>query len=195
MSALPGQDLEVQLEDMRMRADPLADNTIATLLGPWTNLLQAAHGDNANWATLDFINAQMAQWQSNGGLDAWKVALPGDDDAHARTESLCPGRRQPARLGRHGAHRTGRKAVHGLRHAVLHAAVLFQPARMLCHPRPGRRAARGLSQLEAHTEYRIRATAAMIFPVMMIGGLTRPEGGGLPAGAQGAPDPRHDPAT
>ena len=34
-------------------------------------------------------------------------------------------------------------------------------------------------QLEAHTEYRIRATAAMIFPVMMIGGLTRPDGGGL----------------
>ena len=83
MSALPGQDLEVQLEDMRMRADPLADNTIATLLGPWTNLLQAAHGDNANWATLDFINAQMAQWQSNGGLDAWNAVYRSDEPASA----------------------------------------------------------------------------------------------------------------
>ena len=34
-------------------------------------------------------------------------------------------------------------------------------------------------QLEKHTEYRIRATAAMIFPVMMQGGLTSPDGAGV----------------
>ncbi|TAF69260.1 MAG: bifunctional aminodeoxychorismate synthase component I/aminotransferase, partial [Curvibacter sp.] len=34
------------------------------------------------------------------------------------------------------------------------------------------------AQLEARTEHRIRATAAMIFPVMMRGGLTAPQGGG-----------------
>jgi hypothetical protein len=34
-------------------------------------------------------------------------------------------------------------------------------------------------QLEQHTDYRVRATAAMIFPVMMHGGLTDPKGGGV----------------
>jgi hypothetical protein len=34
-------------------------------------------------------------------------------------------------------------------------------------------------QLETHTDYRIRATGAMIFPVMMAGGLTAPDGGGI----------------
>jgi len=34
-------------------------------------------------------------------------------------------------------------------------------------------------QLEAHTDYRVRSTAAMIFPVMLEGGLTTPAGGGV----------------
>jgi len=34
-------------------------------------------------------------------------------------------------------------------------------------------------QLEDRAEHRIRTTGAMIFPVMMRGGLTRPEGGGI----------------
>ena len=34
-------------------------------------------------------------------------------------------------------------------------------------------------QLEEHTEYRIRQTAAMVFPVMMKGGLTTAGGGGV----------------
>ena len=34
-------------------------------------------------------------------------------------------------------------------------------------------------QLEQHTEHRIRSTAAMIFPVMMHGGLTQPAGAGV----------------
>ncbi len=34
-------------------------------------------------------------------------------------------------------------------------------------------------QLEAHCDYRVRSTAAMIFPVMMKAGLTSPEGGGI----------------
>jgi ER-bound oxygenase mpaB/B'/Rubber oxygenase, catalytic domain len=34
-------------------------------------------------------------------------------------------------------------------------------------------------QLENHAEHRIRATGAMVFPVMMPGGLTNPNGGGI----------------
>ena len=34
-------------------------------------------------------------------------------------------------------------------------------------------------QLEQRTDWRIRSTAAMIFPVMMRGGLTTPAGGGV----------------
>ena len=34
-------------------------------------------------------------------------------------------------------------------------------------------------QLEQHTDYRIRSTAAMIFPVMMKGGLGQPDGSGV----------------
>jgi len=179
MSALPGQDLEVQLEDMRMRADPLADNTIATLLGPWADPEQAAQGDNANWATLDFINAQMAQWQSNGGLDAWKQDHPGDDaltrelKAYVRAGIGLPAWADPVRIER------AEKLF--MDYGMLSCTLLFCSSLPECYVIPDLAAVLHVAgQLEAHTEYRIRATAAMIFPVMMIGGLTRPDGGGLP---------------
>jgi ER-bound oxygenase mpaB/B'/Rubber oxygenase, catalytic domain len=179
MSVLPGQDLDVQLEDMRMRADPLADNTIATLLGPWHNLEQAAHGDNANWATLDFINAQMAQWQSNGGLDVWKQDQPGDDaltvelKAYVRAGIALPDWADKERIER------AEKLF--MDYGMLSCTLLFCSSLPECYVIPDLAAVLHVAgQLEAHTEYRIRATAAMIFPVMMIGGLTRSEGGGLP---------------
>lgn len=179
MSDLPGQDLEVQLEDMRMRADPLADDTIARLLGPWTDLEHAARGDHGNWDTLDAINAQMAQWQSNGGLDAWKHDAAGDDDltrelkAYVRAGIDLPGWAIPERIER------AEKLF--MDYGMLSCTLLFCSSLPECYVIPDLAAVLHVAgQLETRTEYRIRATAAMIFPVMMIGGLTRPDGGGLP---------------
>ncbi|HEY0062092.1 MAG TPA: oxygenase MpaB family protein [Telluria sp.] len=179
MSALPGQDLEVQLEDMRMRADPLADNTIATLLGPWTDLQQAAHGNNENWAVLDFINAHMAQWQSNGGLDAWKIDSAHDD---ALTRELKAYVRAGITLPEWANHeRIERAEKLFMDYGMLSCTLLFCSSLPECYVIPDLAAVLHVAgQLEAHTDHRIRSTAAMIFPVMMIGGLTRPDGGGLP---------------
>jgi len=179
MSALPGQDLDVTLEDMRMRADPLADRAIAELLGPWNDVRLAALGEDANWDKLAFINATMMEWQSNGGLAAWQRERPGDDaltlalKGYVRQGLALPSWADPARIER------AEKLF--MDYGMLSCTLLFCSSLPECYVIPDLAAVLHVAgQLEAHTEYRIRATAAMIFPVMMIGGLTRPEGGGLP---------------
>ena len=50
----------------RMHADPLADDTIAAILGPC--------GDAPDWQVIAMVNRQFEQWQSNGALAAWHAA-------------------------------------------------------------------------------------------------------------------------
>ncbi|RZA22731.1 MAG: DUF2236 domain-containing protein, partial [Lysobacteraceae bacterium] len=64
--------------------------------------------------------------------------------------------------------------------SMLSCTLLFCASLPECYVLPDLSAVlHAAGQLEQHTDYRIRSTAAMIFPVMMRGGLCSPLGGGV----------------
>ena len=154
----------------RMRADPLADDTIAAILGP------CCHAPD--WQAIALVNRQFEQWQSNGALAAWHAgpgvppAVAQPLEAYVRAGMALPAWADAAKIAR-------AEALF-FDYGMLSCALLFCSSLPECYVIPDLAAVLHVAgQLEEHTEYRIRATAAMIFPVMMRGGLTSPDGTGL----------------
>ena len=180
----PDPGFEALLERMRAAADPLADLAVARIVGKWAvpavdvsaAALRAAHG--AQFDRLAAASALFAGMPSNGALAAW--AAGADDGAtvegalKAFVESACtlPPWADAAKLQR--------AEQLFLEHGALSCILLFCASLPECYVVPDLSLVLNASgQLEQRTDYRIRMTAAMIFPVMMPGGLTRPEGGGI----------------
>ncbi|CAN7384464.1 oxygenase MpaB family protein [Massilia sp. LjRoot122] len=161
----------MDLQSPAMRADPPADDTVARMLA-------GAEGPHEMAARVSAINRELQRWESNGGLAAWE---PGPDtDPHiagALKDYLagCPALpdwADPARIAR--------AETLFMDMSMLSCTLLFCASLPECYVLPDLSAVlQAAGQLEQHTDYRIRSTAAMIFPVMMRGGLTAPEGGGV----------------
>jgi len=163
-----------QLEQARMRADPLADATIAALLSPW----DSAEGQDQNWRTIEIVNRQIAQWQSNRVMAGWKAdasvpaSIAAPLEAYVRAAIALPSWADAAKIER--------AETLFIDYGMLSCTLLFCSSLPECYVIPDLSAVLHVAgQLEQHTEYRVRATAAMIFPVMMVGGLTRPDGAGV----------------
>jgi len=173
-----------QLDPMQYAADPLADGTIAAILGPWQGLHASATraellADNAHrWELLGAVSRVFEDWKDNESIERW-VARPDTPpevaraiEAYLRAAPGLPAWADPAKIER-------AEALF-MDFGVLSCLLLFCSSLPECYVIPDLSQALYVTgQLEQHTEYRIRATAAMIFPVMMHGGLTRPEGGGI----------------
>ncbi len=173
-----------QLDRMQYEADPLADSTIAAILGPWQGLHASATraellAENAHrWELLGAVSRVFEDWKDNASIEHW-VARPGTPpdvaraiEAYLRTAPGLPAWADPAKIER-------AEALF-MDFGVLSCLLLFCSSLPECYVIPDLSQALYVTgQLEQHTEYRIRATAAMIFPVMMHGGLTGREGGGI----------------
>ena len=173
------------LERARTRADPLADATIAEIVGPWAELprdasaaeLDAAHG--AQWERLSLVTRVISQWQDNGQLANWRAdpqdVPPPIADALQRfvaSAQALPDWADRALIAR-------AEAIF-FDQGVLSCTLLFCASLPECYVVPDlAEVLHTTGQLEQRTDYRIRSTAAMIFPVMMKGGLTAPSGGGV----------------
>ena len=59
------------LDRMQYRADPLADATIARILGPWTAADSLPENDS-HWRRLALVNRVIESWQDNRVLLDWK---------------------------------------------------------------------------------------------------------------------------
>ena len=158
------------------QADPLADRTVAAIVGPWRDARQSgaeALGRLANATRL------MAQWRSNACLADWQPEADGGDAAlveilrdYLREGSRLPAWADPARIAR-------AEAVF-VQEGPLSCTLLFCASLPECYVPPQLAEVLHVAgQLEAHTEHRIRQTAAMVFPVMLKGGLTDPAGCGV----------------
>lgn len=167
------------LEALRRAADPLADDVIARLLDAWDDdEPEAAHCKHeCNFAILGTVTRQMEQWQTNGALAQWK-AHGVDPQVAAELEAyVAAGLPLPSWADTAKIERAEELFVD---FGMLSCTLLFCSSLPECYVIPDLAAVLHVAgQLEQRTEYRIRSTAAMIFPVMMVGGLTRPEGGGL----------------
>ncbi len=156
--------------NVRMRADPLADDAIARMLGPMDDI--------PDWPTIGMINRLIDGWQNNGKLKGWsapagtpaQVAEP--LAAYVQAGSVLPEWADEAKIMR------GETLF--MDYGMLSCTLLFCSSLPECYVIPDLAAVLHVAgQLEKHTEYRIRSTAAMIFPVMMRGGLTAADGAGV----------------
>lgn len=152
-----------------LRADPLADDTIAAVL----------HGhDGSQWDAIAIVNRLLGQWQTNAIVTGWRAPEGTPEPIAAALEAyLAAGTRLPAWAD---AVQIARAEELFFDMSMLSCSLLFCASLPECYVVPDLAGVLHVAgQLEAHTDYRVRSTAAMIFPVMMHGGLTSPEGGGV----------------
>ena len=152
-----------------MRADPLADNTIAAILD--------GH-DGSQWEAIAIVNRLLGQWQSNAVVSGWRApegtpALIAD----ALESYLAQGVKLPAWAD---STQIARAEELFFDMSMLSCSLLFCASLPECYVVPDLAGVLHVAgQLEAHCDYRVRSTAAMIFPVMMRGGLGTPDGAGI----------------
>lgn len=178
MPDLPDDD---RLDRARSEADPVADHAVAKLLAPCWPPGEPAMALEMALSPLEArvaqINAALASWQRNGDIAAW-VPPPGtpDDIAEVLSEYLIQTRSPPAWVQPEAV---ARAEALFFEEGILSCLLLFCASLPECYVAPDlAEVLHTTGQLESRTEHRIRATAAMVFPVMMRGGLLSPEGGG-----------------
>ena len=164
------------LDAMKMQADPLADQTVAAIVGP-----QAADGSltASGLARLDQASQCMQQWLYNGELSTWAPADGQTDPAvsAALQDYLAQGSLLPDWAD---AAKVARAETLFMAEGPLSCALLFCASLPQCYVLPWLAKVLQISgQLDTHTESRMRKTAAMVFPVMMRGGLMDPKGSGV----------------
>jgi hypothetical protein len=157
-----------------LRADPLADATIERIL---CNCHAPAPGQPPVEA-LAMVNSQLAQWKINGALPGWRAgpdlpaAVAAALEEYVQAALRLPDWADPAQIARAQSVFTDM--------SILSCTLLFCASLPECYVLPELAAVlHTAGQLEQHTDYRIRSTAAMIFPVMLEGGLTGADGGGV----------------
>jgi len=151
--------------------DDLADRTVAALMGglPLPTALPR----------LAQANRLMAAWKSNRDLDTRHWTRDGIEPevlaamaCYVQEGGGLPAWADPELIDE-------AEAVF-MAHGPLSCTLLFCASLPACYQLPQLAEVLHLSgQLEQHTEHRIRQTAAMVFPVMMKGGLGTADGGGV----------------
>jgi hypothetical protein len=158
------------------QADPLADRTVTAIVGGWDGT--EATEDQALRRLVEATRL-MAGWTTNASLATWNPpeasAAPGVVAAlraYLDQAAQLPGWVRPRDVER-------AEAVF-MEYGPLSCTLLFCASLPQCYVLPYLAEVLHIAgQLEAHTEHRIRQTAAMVFPVMMKGGLLTDDGGGI----------------
>ena len=166
------------LQRMQHHADPLGDRTIATILGPWAQDVAPAP-DAPQMQQIARVNQLFAQWTDNASLESWTAPadLLGTEAAQALTRYVQEAQALPSWADRRKIERAEQLFME---RGALSCILLFCSSLPECYVIPDLSAVlHQAGQLEQHTEARIRSTAAMIFPVMMHGGLSTGKGAGI----------------
>jgi hypothetical protein len=158
------------LRSMERVADPLADRTVTALV---------SNGTPLDTSGLTQATRLMAGWTSNGALAHWQPSEPNasPDVVQALQDYLSQAAALPDWTD---PDKVARAEKIFMDHGPLSCTLLFCTSLPECYALP--RLAEVLQiagQLEVHTEHRIRQTAAMVFPVMMRGGLLSADGAGV----------------
>lgn len=166
----------------QLQADPLADRTIAEILGPWQATVpgaadwHAAHA--AQWERIALVNRLIAQWRDNASIADWQA--PAGVPAEVGRALQAYLRQAHALPDWADAQRIARAEALFFDQGALSITLLFCASLPECYVVPDLAdVLHTTGRLEQRTDHRIRSTAAMIFPVMMRGGLTDAAGSGV----------------
>ena len=172
------------LNRMRNRADPVADDTIARILSPWQPVspdTSSAAFDTQwqpQWANLNDVTTVFADWITNAALRGWQA----QSDLPAAIGVALAAYTSAARIEPDWADANKILLAEKMftDYGALSVTLLFCASLPECYVVPDLASVLQMTgQLEDNVDYRIRATGAMIFPVMAVGGLTAPDGGGV----------------
>ncbi|MEP7156735.1 MAG: oxygenase MpaB family protein [Betaproteobacteria bacterium] len=189
-----------QLDRMQYSADALADKTIADILGPWEQpLLAALHTPTEatpgtgtapgavaaaaaqwsdHWQKLAAVTSIFPQWPDNKGVATWQAPSGFAPDISAPLQAYLQAGQALPDWADHD--KIERAEALFMEYGALSVTLLFCSSLPECYVIPDLAAVlHTTGQLEEHTEYRIRSTGAMVFPVMMKGGLLSPDGSGI----------------
>ncbi len=169
--AIPGG---AQLDRMQWVADPPADDTIDAILGPWTEPQTAARLD-----LLRRLHEIVSAWTDNASVLAWqptpeqiRLGIGAPMLEYVKAAEPLPPWAERDRIAR------GAKVFE--KYGALSVTLLFCASLPECYVVPDLASVlQATAQLLTNVDHRIRATGAVIFPVMMPGGLTTPRGGGI----------------
>jgi hypothetical protein len=162
---------DAELDAMQWQADPHADAAIAA----------ATRGCDTEerLRRIDALNGVIRAWQDNAGVGGWRPDAALASTAMGEALHRYVGAAQPLPPWADAA-RIARAEKVFMDHGALSVTILFCASLPECYVVPDLAAVlHATGQLEERAEHRIRTTGAMIFPVMMKGGLTRPDGGGI----------------
>jgi hypothetical protein len=160
---------------MQWVADPHADEAVAAILGPWSGDAETP----ARLRRVDELNAVIRTWQGNASCALWRP-----NASHAALGIAAPLEKyvsaaQPLPPWA-DADRIARAEQTFMDYGALSVTMLFCASLPECYVVPDLAAVlHATGQLEDRADHRIRTTGAMIFPVMMTGGLTLPQGSGI----------------
>jgi hypothetical protein len=167
--------LTPDLDSQQWIADPHADDTVAAIVGDWTD--EGATAERLR--RIDALNAVIRTWQDNAGVAAWKAdaaqtasGIGGPLERYVTAAQPLPEWANPVRIAR--------AEQLFMDYGALSVAILFCASLPECYVVPDLAAVlHATGQLEERAEHRIRTTGAMIFPVMMEGGLAPSGGSGI----------------
>ena len=162
---------KADLEALQWVADPHGDAAIEAAL-------RGAEGEERP-RRIEALNGVVRQWQDNAAVAAWRpdARLAGTPIGEALTRYVSAAAPLPAWAD---PERIARAEQLFMDHGALSVTILFCASLPECYVVPDLAAVlQATGQLDGRAEHRIRTTGAMIFPVMMEGGLTRPTGSGI----------------
>lgn len=162
---------DAELDAMQWVADPHADDAIAAAT--------CRCDTRERLRRIDALNAAIRAWEDNAAVAAWQPGpeLSGTGMGEALQAYLAAAQALPEWADRERIARAERLFME---HGALSVTLLFCASLPECYVVPDLAAVLDATgQLEERAEHRIRTTGAMIFPVMMEGGLTSPQGAGI----------------
>jgi ER-bound oxygenase mpaB/B'/Rubber oxygenase, catalytic domain len=157
------------------------------MLGEWSidpaaDVRTTLRANAAHWMRIREANRLMSGWLTNASLVNWRASGLGGDtvtvevaqalEAYVAAAQALPEWADAAQIES--------AETEFVDNGVLSCLLLFCASLPECYVLPDLSdVLHAAGQLEQHTEHRIRATAAMIFPVMIRGGLMSPQGSGV----------------